>query len=196
MPDQHPRENGDTTLNEVEESTPPDRRVWRLRDVTVEVVGDPRDLKRALVGGDARAFAHRFSSITQTTSSPAWRRSAHEIDHTMRQWETLPRPQRRRFENMTPRQARRNPAFRVAVANVRARAVGIVSASRCEGGRPRVRQAARRRSTARSGTPPGDEGPGEPPQLRLAPPPRAVLTFGCLTAQQRGEDRDVEGVAS
>jgi hypothetical protein len=34
----------------------------------------------------------------------------------------------------------------------------------------------------------GDGGPREPRAgLRLAPPPRAVLTFGCLTPENRGE---------
>jgi hypothetical protein len=52
------------------------------------------------------------------------------------------------------------------------------------------RRVARRstRSSAASGDSP-DEG-GEPPvgHLRLAPTPRAVFTFGCLTATERGAD--------
>ncbi len=56
--------------------------------------------------------------------------------------------------------------------------------------RPREGRSARRRArraTARAG--PGDGGPGEPPPPRLAvaPPPRAILTYGHLTAEQRGE---------
>lgn len=53
-------------------------------------------------------------------------------------------------------------------------------------GRPRAQAT---RSSAASGDSGDDDGPGEPPAapLRLAPPARAVLTFGCLTAAERGE---------
>lgn len=51
----------------------------------------------------------------------------------------------------------------------------------CSRPRPRVR-----RTSSSSRTASAD--PGEPPaaHLRLAPPPRAVLTFGCLSAAERG----------
>lgn len=56
------------------------------------------------------------------------------------------------------------------------------------------RPATRRTSSSSrsSSADPGDDGPGEPPaaSLRLAPPPRAVLTFGCLSADERGADTE------
>lgn len=57
---------------------------------------------------------------------------------------------------------------------------------------PRSRRASS--SSTTSGSDPGDEGPGEQPpagSLRLAPPPRAILTFGCLSAEQRGATVEV-----
>jgi hypothetical protein len=54
----------------------------------------------------------------------------------------------------------------------------------------RERHGARRAGGIRSGTDPGDDGPGEPepPPLRLVPPPPPKptrYTFGCLTAEER-----------
>lgn len=50
--------------------------------------------------------------------------------------------------------------------------------------RPRARRAGA--SSRTSSADPGSDQPGEP-ALRLAPAARAVLTFGCLTAAERGE---------
>jgi hypothetical protein len=56
------------------------------------------------------------------------------------------------------------------------------------GGRPgATRSRARRTATARDdGDPPG-ESPPAAPRLTLAPRPKAVLTYACLTSEQRGE---------
>lgn len=56
--------------------------------------------------------------------------------------------------------------------------------------RRRERRAApaRRRSSRSSGSDPGPGDEPEPALLRLAPKPRAFLTFGCLSADERGAD--------
>jgi len=41
------------------------------------------------------------------------------------------------------------------------------------------------RSSTRAG-PSDDDGPGEPPALALAPAPRAIYSYACLTPEQRG----------
>jgi hypothetical protein len=56
---------------------------------------------------------------------------------------------------------------------------------------PRARARARRSPAAKRAGPtssddPSEPGEPEPPRLRLAPPPRAVLSFGCLTTDERG----------
>jgi hypothetical protein len=54
----------------------------------------------------------------------------------------------------------------------------------------RGRAGHRRTRSTRAG-PSDDDGPGEPPpaapRLTLAPKPKALLTFACLTPEQRGE---------
>ncbi len=70
--------------------------------------------------------------------------------------------------------------------------VSTAGGTRARGaGRPRARRTSS--SSRTSGADPGDEGPGEPPppRLGLAPPPRAILTYGLLTAEQRGAVEEV-----
>jgi hypothetical protein len=52
----------------------------------------------------------------------------------------------------------------------------------------RRRTAARRAAGPRAGSDPGDDDPDGPPRprLSLAPPPRAILTYAVLTADERG----------
>jgi hypothetical protein len=61
---------------------------------------------------------------------------------------------------------------------------------------PQRRPGGASRSAGGSSGDPDLEGEGEPPgnagRLALAPPPRAILAFGCLTREQRGEAEGAE----
>ena len=75
------------------------------------------------------------------------------------------------------------------------RLLAVPDGARCEARqRPRERRSAA--SSRTSGTDPGDDDPAEPPspasaRPALAPPPRAICTYGCLTVAERGEDPEV-----
>lgn len=73
---------------------------------------------------------------------------------------------------------------------------GQICSRRRGAGRPAARRRTVTRSASASSDDPGggSEGSEPPARLRLAPPPRAVLSYACLTPEQRGEDRVVEEV--
>jgi len=89
-----------------------------------------------------------------------------------------------RRRHITPMQAEARRVVRVMRRQARA------NRSRCHA-RPHARRlrrtAARRAAGIRSGNDPGDDGPAEPaPALALAPPPKAILSYGCSGCPERG----------
>lgn len=102
----------------------------------------------------------------------------------------LPERERRSGAALTLAQARRDPRFRAAVGlRVRDCSTRNRGPVRRESHRGRP---GHRRGTRSTRAGPSDDDGSEPPppvapRLKLAPKPKALLTFACLTAEQRGE---------
>lgn len=148
--------------------------------------GDRIDIKRRQRAGEPVTAIER-AALTAWHESPRAKKAMaafREGNKALEVQDSMPKHHGKRYDDMTVAEARLDPVFQMYARRLQSTPSRSPRPVTTGCSRPRARRAGASSSTAGTDPPSESDQPADP--LRLAPNARAVLVFGCLTADQRG----------